>query len=38
MQCFTGIRMIEVNIAKAIRIVMRSAGIRENKKVQVEID
>ena len=26
------------HIAKAIRIVMRSAGIRENKKVQVEID
>ncbi len=26
------------HIAKAIRVVMRSAGIRDNKKVQVEID
>ena len=26
------------HIAKAIRVVMRSAGIRDNKKIQVEID
>ncbi len=26
------------HIAKAIRVLMRSAGVRENKKVQVEID
>ena len=26
------------HIAKAIRVLMRSAGVRENKKIQVEID